>query len=135
MEEHGKHTGETLISAQLFAIIDLYKQEDPVGLPGATVPDPMPIPEIKQSFSIAKMHMKNVLAYGLSKFRIKFFTTELNTMKVQTAVQIDEMLVKGNYTMSTFFNRAEGPFTVVLKNVLTKGAPQMACVVLNFNFK
>ncbi|XP_055636099.1 uncharacterized protein LOC129775402 [Toxorhynchites rutilus septentrionalis] len=121
VDGHKAHTGETLISAQLFAIIDLYKQEDPVGLPGATVPDPMPIPEIQQSFSIAKMHMKNVLAYGLSKFRIKFFTTELNTMKVQTAVQIDEMQVKGNYTMSTFFNRAEGPFTVVLKNVLTKG--------------
>ncbi|XP_001863022.2 uncharacterized protein LOC6045714 [Culex quinquefasciatus] len=116
-----KATGESLISAQLFAIIDLYKQEDPVGLPGATVPDPMPIPEIKQSFSIAKMHMKNVLAYGLSKFRIKLFKTELNTMKVQTGVQIDEMLVKGNYTLSTFFNRAEGPFTVILKNVLTKG--------------
>ncbi|XP_058811866.1 uncharacterized protein LOC131676657 [Topomyia yanbarensis] len=120
-DEHNKQVGENLVSAQLFAIIDLYKQEDPVGLPGATVPDPMPIPEIKQSFSIAKMHMKNVLAYGLSKFRIKLLKTELHTMKVQTGVQIDEMLVKGNYTMSTFFNRAEGPFTVVLKNVMTKG--------------
>nr|XP_019542053.2 uncharacterized protein LOC109412868 [Aedes albopictus] len=121
VDKHNQQAEESLISAQLFAVIDLYKQEDPVGLPGATVPDPMPIPEIKQSFSIAKMHMKNVLAYGLSKFRIKMFKTELNTMKVQTGVQIDEMLVKGNYTMSTFFNRAEGPFTVVLKNVMTKG--------------
>ncbi|XP_055586594.1 uncharacterized protein LOC129739193 [Uranotaenia lowii] len=120
-ESDMQQVGETLISAQLNAIIDLYKQEDPVGLPGATVPDPMPIPEIKQSFSIAKMHMKNVLAYGLSKFRIKLLKTELHTMRVQTKVQIDEMQVVGNYTMSTFFNRAEGPFEVVLKNVMTKG--------------
>uniref|UniRef100_A0A182IWH2 Hemolymph juvenile hormone binding protein n=1 Tax=Anopheles atroparvus TaxID=41427 RepID=A0A182IWH2_ANOAO len=118
--------GEQLLSEQLFAIIDLYKQEDPVGLPGATIPDPMPIPEIKQSFSFAKMHLRNVLAGGMSRFRIRYFHTELNSMSVTTQISIDEIAVNGNYTMSTFFNRAEGPFTVLMKNVLTKANVSLA---------
>ncbi|XP_053680919.1 uncharacterized protein LOC128731803 isoform X2 [Anopheles nili] len=121
-----ERAGESLLSEQLFAIIDLYKLEDPVGLPGATIPDPMPIPEIKQSFSFAKMHLRNVLAQGMSKFRIRYFHTELNSMSVQTQVSIDEIAVNGNYTMSTFFNRAEGPFTVLMKNVLTKANVSLA---------
>ncbi|XP_052869413.1 uncharacterized protein LOC128275074 isoform X1 [Anopheles cruzii] len=112
--------GEALMSEQLFAIIDLYKQEDPVGLPGATIPDPMPIPDIKQSLSIAKMHMRNLVLHGMSRFRIRHFRTELNSMAVQAQIAIDQITVHGNYTMSTFFNRAEGPFTVVMSNVLTK---------------
>ncbi|XP_035895392.1 uncharacterized protein LOC118504685 [Anopheles stephensi] len=118
--------GETMLSEQLFAIIDLYKQEDPVGLPGATIPDPMPIPEIKQSFSFAKMHLRNVLAHGMSRFRIRYFHTELNSMSVTTQISIDEITVNGNYTMSTFFNRAEGPFTVLMRNVLTKANVSLA---------
>lgn len=31
------------------------------------------------------------------------------------------MNVKGNYTLSSFFTKAEGPFTVVLKNVFVQG--------------
>uniref|UniRef100_A0A182QKY9 Hemolymph juvenile hormone binding protein n=1 Tax=Anopheles farauti TaxID=69004 RepID=A0A182QKY9_9DIPT len=118
--------GDTMLSEQLFAIIDLYKEDDPVGLPGATIPDPMPIPEIKQSLSIAKMHLRNVLAHGMSRFRIRFFRTELTTMSVQTQISIDEIAVQGNYTMSTFFNRAEGPFTVLMRNVLTKANVSLA---------
>ncbi|XP_058115945.1 uncharacterized protein LOC131284901 [Anopheles ziemanni] len=118
--------GEQLLSEQLFAIIDLYKQEDPVGLPGATIPDPMPIPEIKQSFSFAKMHLRNVLARGMSRFRIRYFRTELNSMSVRAQISIDEIAVNGNYTMSTFFNRAEGPFTVLMKNVLTNANVSLA---------
>uniref|UniRef100_A0A182MLU0 Hemolymph juvenile hormone binding protein n=1 Tax=Anopheles culicifacies TaxID=139723 RepID=A0A182MLU0_9DIPT len=124
---HGlQAAGEMALSEQLFAIIDLYKQEDPVGLPGATIPDPMPIPEIKQSFSFAKMHLRNVLAHGMSRFRIRFFRTELNSMSVTTQISIDEITVNGNYTMSTFFNRAEGPFTVLMRNVLTKANVSLA---------
>lgn len=31
------------------------------------------------------------------------------------------MHVLGNYTLSSFFSKAEGPFTVILKNVFVKG--------------
>lgn len=36
------------------------------------------------------------------------------------------MNVKGNYTLSSFFTKAEGPFTVVLKNVFVKGNASLA---------
>ncbi|XP_061496548.1 uncharacterized protein LOC1273626 [Anopheles gambiae] len=118
--------GESMLTKQLFAIIDLYKEDDPVGLPDASIPDPMPIPEIRQSFSFAKMHLRNVLARGMSRFRIRYFHTELSRMSVTALVAIDEITVNGNYTMSTFFNRAEGPFNVVMRNVLTKANVSLA---------
>jgi hypothetical protein len=121
VQKHNVKVAESHLSAQVFAIIDHYKQDDPVGLPGATVPDPMPIPEVKQSMSFGKMHLKNVLAYGLSKFRIKHLKTNLNDMNVQGVVQMDQMITKGNYTLSTLFSRAEGPFIVNLTNVVVKG--------------
>ena len=46
------------------------------------VPDPMPIPEIKKSLSLATLHMKNIQAHGMSKFRIKYINSNLNDMKV-----------------------------------------------------
>lgn len=39
---------------------------------------------------------------------------------------MDMMLVRGNYTLSSFFSKAEGPFTVILKNVLVKGNASLA---------
>lgn len=36
------------------------------------------------------------------------------------------MNVKGNYTLTSFFSKAEGPFTVVLKNVFVQGNASLA---------
>lgn len=36
------------------------------------------------------------------------------------------MDVKGNYTLSSFFTKAEGPFTIVLKDVFVKGNASLA---------
>lgn len=36
------------------------------------------------------------------------------------------MLVKGNYTLASFFSKAEGPFTIVLKHVVVKGNASLA---------
>ncbi|XP_035795337.1 uncharacterized protein LOC118468549 [Anopheles albimanus] len=118
--------GEALLSEQLFEIIELYKQEDPVGLPGATIPDPMRIPDIRQSVSIATIYMTKMEVYGMSKFRIRYFHTELNSMAVQSQIAIENIEVKGSYTMNALFNRADGPFTVNMKNVLTKANVSLA---------
>lgn len=40
---------------------------------------------------------------------------------MQAEIQLDVMVVKGNYTLTTFFQRGEGPFTIVLKNVVARG--------------
>lgn len=41
-------------------------------------------------------------------------------------IQLDVMLVKGNYTLSAFLTSANGPFTIVLKNVVAKGNATVA---------
>lgn len=74
---------EKKVSDQILQILEHYKQEDPVGLPGAPIPDPMPIPDMKHSFSVATMNFKTVNVYGLSKFRIEHIRSNLADMKVK----------------------------------------------------
>lgn len=67
---------------QILKILDHYKQEDPVGIPGAQIPDPMPIPDMKQTFTVAVMNFKNMNVLGLSKFRIVHVKSEIASMEV-----------------------------------------------------
>jgi len=41
-------------------------------------------------------------------------------------LQLDQMLVKGQYTLSSFFSKANGPFTVILKNVYAEATAFLA---------
>lgn len=45
---------------------------------------------------------------------------------MKTEIQLDVMLIKGNYTLASFFSSANGPFTVTLKNVAAKGNASVA---------
>lgn len=67
---------------QIRAILKHYQQDDPVGLPGAPIPDPMSVPDMKHSFSIYTMNLKQVNVYGLTKFRIEHVESELARMQV-----------------------------------------------------
>lgn len=75
---------------QIRAILKHYQQDDPVGLPGAPIPDPMPVPDMKHSFSVYTMTFKEMQVYGLSKFRIEHMTSELALMQVKYQ-KIDEV--------------------------------------------
>lgn len=64
-------------------MIEHYKQVDPVGLPGAPVPDPFPVPDVKKSMSVGTLTMTKTQAYGMSKFRLKSIKTDLNALTVK----------------------------------------------------
>lgn len=70
------------LSSQIIALLEHYKQKDPLGLPGAPVPDPFPVPYTKQSIGMGTLTMKNSSAYGLSKFRIKSLSVDVNKLVV-----------------------------------------------------
>lgn len=81
-EPHNKNVAENRLSTQIFALIEHYKQVDPVGLPGAPVPDPFTVPDVSKSIGMGTLKMKNTLAYGLSKFRINSLSFDVNQLKV-----------------------------------------------------
>lgn len=110
-------TSEKRLSDNVLQILEHYKQPDPVGLPGAPIPDPMDIPRLKNRFSIGTIEMFNSKMYGLSKFRMKHIFVDINAMKVEAALTIDILNVKGNYTLSTWISRAKGPYSVNLTHV------------------
>lgn len=112
---------ESALTKQIYDLLEHYKQADPVGLPGASVPDPFPVDDVKRSIGMGTLAMKNTKAYGFSKFRIKSVKLDLNVLMANAEINLDELLVKGDYTLSSLFTKASGPFTVTLKNVVIKG--------------
>ncbi|XP_026764240.2 uncharacterized protein LOC113522675 isoform X2 [Galleria mellonella] len=105
--------GEKKMSDSILEILEHFKQPDPVGLPGAEVPDPYSVPDMKQSLAFGTvLYFKNTAVYGISKFRIVYINAEISAMEVQAIMTIDKLQARGNYTLSTWVNRAQGPFTV-----------------------
>ena len=51
-KENVTNIAQKKLSDQVREILEHYKQEDPVGIPGAPIPDPMPIPDMRHSFSL-----------------------------------------------------------------------------------
>lgn len=110
---------ENRLSTQVLAVVDHFKQPDPVGIPGAPVPEPMIVPMIEQSFSVGKMKMTNVAIYGLSKFRIKYSKIDLNSLRATAIIYLEKMHMEGTYTLSAMFTTRTGPFTVDMQDVYT----------------
>lgn len=70
------------MSDNILAILEHFKQADPVGLPGAEIPEPYAVPDMKQSLSFATLYFKNTAVYGISKFRIDYVNVEISDMQV-----------------------------------------------------
>lgn len=117
--------GEQKLSDQVRLILNHYKEDDPVGLPGAPISDPMPIPDMKHSFTYATMHFKSAHVHGLSRFRIQHIKSNLAAMQVSVGLRIEKLEVLGNYTMSSWFSRSSGPFNVTLSNVYIEGLAKL----------
>ncbi|XP_051163507.1 uncharacterized protein LOC127282942 isoform X1 [Leptopilina boulardi] len=117
--------GEKRLGDQIRAILKHYQQDDPVGLPGAPVPDPMPVPDMKHSFSMYTMTFKEMQVYGLSKFRIERMTSELAKMQVSVRLRIEALDIRGWYTLSTWLSRSAGNFTVKLSGVTVEGIAKL----------
>ncbi|XP_043463308.1 uncharacterized protein LOC122499195 [Leptopilina heterotoma] len=117
--------GEKRLGDQIRTILKHYQQDDPVGLPGAPVPDPMPVPDMKHSFSVYTMTFKEMQVFGLSKFRIERMTSELALMQVSVRLRIEALDIRGWYTLSTWLSRSAGNFTVKLSGVTVEGIAKL----------
>lgn len=72
------------MSENILAILEHFKQPDPVGLPGADIPEPYPVPDMKQTISsFTTVYFKNTAVYGISKFRILYVNAEIGAMEVR----------------------------------------------------
>nr|XP_018914135.1 PREDICTED: uncharacterized protein LOC109042037 [Bemisia tabaci]XP_018914137.1 PREDICTED: uncharacterized protein LOC109042037 [Bemisia tabaci]XP_018914138.1 PREDICTED: uncharacterized protein LOC109042037 [Bemisia tabaci]XP_018914139.1 PREDICTED: uncharacterized protein LOC109042037 [Bemisia tabaci] len=105
------------LSEEVRAVLEHYKDPDPVGLPNDPVPDPMPIPDIKHSFSLHTMTLRNITVHGLSKFRIDNAFSDLVDMQVSMGVKMDNLMVFGNHTISTWLSSSSGGFNVTLVGI------------------
>lgn len=75
---------ESQISLQIIALLEHYKQKDPIGMPGNLIADPFPVPDSSQSILMGStLTTTGALAYGLSKFRIKNIALDVYQMLVR----------------------------------------------------
>ncbi|OXU19729.1 hypothetical protein TSAR_002046 [Trichomalopsis sarcophagae] len=117
--------GEKRLGDQIRAILKHYQQPDPIGLPGAPIPDPMDVPNMKQSFSMFTMNLNSIKVYGLSKFRIEHIRSELALMQVSVGLDIENLDIKGLYTLSSWISSSAGDFTVKLLGVKVEGLAKL----------
>lgn len=83
-DQHNQNVAENQLSTQIIALLEHYKQKDPLGMPGNLVADPFPVPDSEQSLPMGlTLTTINALAYGLSKFRIKNIALDLYQMLVR----------------------------------------------------
>lgn len=94
---------------QLFAIIDHFKDPDPIGLP-FEIPDPIEVDKpVEQSLNIGKMIMKDVKVYGVSQFRIQNVTVEMDKrMEATCGLEFETLTMIGNYSLSSFLTKSNG---------------------------
>lgn len=75
--------GEKKLSENILDVLEHFKQPDPIGVPGASIPDPYGVPDMKQTLTFGTtLNFKNTAVYGISKFRIKYINAEIGAMEV-----------------------------------------------------
>lgn len=117
--------GEKRLGDHIRAILKHYQQEDPVGLPGVPIPDPMPVPDMGHSFSMYNMHFEKVQVYGLSKFRVVNVQSELALMQMSVSLSIRTLDIRGVYTLSSWLSKTAGHFTIALTGVDVQGVARL----------
>ncbi|XP_054277630.1 uncharacterized protein LOC128996367 [Macrosteles quadrilineatus] len=113
------------LSEQVVAVLEHFKQKDPVGMPGVPIPDPMPIPEIKTGLALGTMIMKNQMVYGLSKFKIESVYSNLADLEMYIALRVGVIQVLGNYTFRTWFTSTEGASNTTLEELYAEGVAKL----------
>ena len=126
-------------------MLEHFKQDDPRGLPGLPIPDPMPIPDFEGQFTMAKIKFSEALLHGLSQFRIEHVRTDLRDMKVWVGFSFESLQVLGRYRMGSWLSTSSGDFNVTLLDVHaqgfvglavdTEGAIQASNITIDLRFR
>jgi len=83
---------ELSLDARIRQLLEHYKQDDPLGIPGVPIPDPMPIPDFEGDFPAAKIKFSEAELQQLSQFRINYVRTDLKDLKVRNFPGLDNGL-------------------------------------------
>ncbi|ODN01552.1 hypothetical protein Ocin01_05122 [Orchesella cincta] len=113
------------MAEKIRGIIKHFKQDDPRGIPpeiGDVVKDPMPIPNLEQSFSGTKMKFEDLNMYGLSTFRLDYARALISDMKIAVGLSIEQLQILGKYQMSSWFTRSKGNCNITVIQVAVEAA-------------
>ncbi|KAG5666667.1 hypothetical protein PVAND_014682 [Polypedilum vanderplanki] len=123
-------TIENRLSQHVYAMIEHFKDSDPVGLL-LPIPDPLDIPDVpEEKFTGGRISMKNIQVAGISKFRIIKSTIELEkNVQGFCHLTFEKLKITGNYTLSALVQTKRGHFTIVLNEVIVQGSAKFMTAV------
>lgn len=68
---------------------------------------------------MANLQMRKVKLSGISKFRIKFVSTEIKEMVARCGIGFDALVLTGDYVLSTFMSSSKGAWLFFAPEMLT----------------
>ncbi|XP_072936197.1 uncharacterized protein [Epargyreus clarus] len=113
--------GEKKMSEYILDVLEHFQNPDPVGVPGAEIPEPIFVPDTRKSFGLTTLNFKETAVYGLSKFRIKHVNAEIGSMKITANMTIDNLEARGNCVASSFWSEVRSPYSVKLTGINVTG--------------
>lgn len=114
------------LSNQIRKVLHHYQRAGEVKIPGPSIlPDPLDMPDMQRSISLARMTFTNMKLYGLSNFTVEHVNTDIDKMQVYVLLRMKRLVILGNYTMRSFFKRSSGPFNVTLLDVYSEGSVEL----------
>jgi len=103
-------------------VIKHFKKDDPRGLPGSLVPDPMPVPaKIDQDVAGADIKLEDMILTGLSLFELRDVKVDLSAQEFRYEIFFQSLTALGKYELYYFWQTYEGDFNITLENVKATG--------------
>jgi len=112
---------ELSIDEKIRRIVEHFKQDDPLGIPGVPIPDPKEIPDIEKDITGAKVILTDAKMHDMSKFRIDYVRTDLKDLKVWISITFPRLRMLGRYGMSSWLTTSTGDFNITLIDVNAQG--------------
>ncbi|XP_038209580.1 uncharacterized protein LOC119830583 [Zerene cesonia] len=113
---------EENLTKYIMEVLEHFKTPDPVGLPGANIPDPYHVPDMKQYLTFGgSIAFKNTAVLGISKFRLSYVNVEASAMQGTAILGIDKLHAHGNYSLHTWLKTYSGNYTADVEGIKATG--------------
>ncbi|KAF0306804.1 hypothetical protein FJT64_021768 [Amphibalanus amphitrite] len=103
-------------------VIGHFKKDDPRGLPGSLVPDPLSVPaKIDQTVAGADVNLQDMILTGLKYFELRDVKVDLSAQEFRYEIFFKSLTALGKYKLYYFWSNYNGDFNITLEDIKAEG--------------
>ncbi|KAK2707598.1 hypothetical protein QYM36_015339 [Artemia franciscana] len=114
------------IEERIKAVLEHFKSENPKGVPGFDIPDPIDIPDANPDVGGTNLKLSESKLYGLSQLSVKHVKVDLVAMKLEIGLSFPELLMQGRYRISSWLSSSFGPYNLTIKEATMEGSTALS---------